>query len=192
MHALARWSAAASFAAVVAVCHGPHAIAHLQTALASDCVTIGKPGPSVGYTYEHTESTGGKSQYTSRWEEVTAAGSRVRTTRAGGTVVQVNEHHIVDDVMVLDRSTQLNGNGGVDGATAFRPGLVGDPAFRACAGRSWPIPPVTATYQSSQTTASSPTPPGTLRIIAINEKMTVPAGTFNTVHYVRTSQSTDE
>ena len=36
------------------------------------------------------------------------------------------------------------------------------------------------------------TPAGTLRIVAIREKVTVPAGTFDAVHYIRTSQSTDE
>jgi hypothetical protein len=51
---------------------------------------------------------------------------------------------------------------------------------------------VTATYQSTQANASAQTPAGTLRIIAIREKVTVPAGEFDTVHYVRTSQSTDE
>jgi len=69
---------------------------------------------------------------------------------------------------------------------------VGDPAFRACAGRSWTIPSVTASYQSGATKASAATPAGTLRIVAIREKVTVPAGTFDAVRYVRTSQSTDE
>jgi hypothetical protein len=78
-------------------------------------------------------------------------------------------------------------------ATTFTPGLVSDPAFRACAGRSWPIRPVTATFQQSgQTNASAQTPAGTLRIISIHEAISVPAGSFDTVHYVRTSQSTDE
>jgi len=74
----------------------------------------------------------------------------------------------------------------------FQPGIIGDTGFRACAGRSWPIPSVTASYQSGQTKASTSTPAGTLRVVAIHEKITVPAGTFDTVHYIRTSQSTDE
>ena len=109
-----------------------------------------------------------------------------------GIKIQVTEHRIDDDVSILDRQSKLNANGGVIDATTFRPGMVGDPAFRACAGRSWPIRAVTATYQSTQAKASAQTPAGTLRIIAIREKVTVPAGEFETVHYSRTSQSTDE
>ena len=113
--------------------------------------------------------------------------------RAGrGLIVQVNEHHVTDDVAVLDKTTKLDAKGGVIDSTAFHPGLVSDPAFRACAARSWPIPSVTATYRSAQVNASAPTPSGTLRIVAVRERVTVPAGTFEAVRYVRTSQSTDE
>jgi len=163
-----------------------------QGAAPANCVTIATPKASVGYTYEHVESAGNRSQYTQQWESVTATGSRVRVTGPRGIEIQVNEHHIVDDVMVLDRQSKMNANGGQIDATAFRPGIVGDPAFRACAGRSWPIPSVTADYQSTQAKASMATPAGTLKIIAIREKVTVPAGQFDTVHYIRTSQSTDE
>lgn len=158
----------------------------------SNCVTIGKPQPSVAYTYEHSESAGKASRYTDQWESVTDRGSRVRVTRGNSTLIQANEHRVVDDVTVLDRTTKLNASGGVIDATAFRPGLISDPAFSACAGRSWPIRPVTASYQSGQNKASAQTPAGTLRIVAIREAITVPAGTFETVHYLRTSQSTDE
>jgi hypothetical protein len=157
-----------------------------------NCVTIAIPKPSDSYTYEHTQSNGTRSRYTQLWESVTNTGSRVRVTGPRGTEIQVSEHHIVDDVMVLDRQSKLNANGGVIDATAFRPGVVGDPAFRACAERSWPIPSVTATYESTQTKTSMGTPAGTLKIIAIREKVAVPAGEFDTVHYIRTSQSTDE
>lgn len=163
-----------------------------QDAATPNCVAIGTPKPSLGFTYQHTESTGATSQYTQHWESVSPTGSRVRVTGTTGTIIQVNEHRIVDDVMVLDRSSKLNSNGGVIDATAFRPGIVGDPAFRACAGRSWRIPSVTATYQSTQNRASAGTPAGTLTIVAIREALTVPAGRFDTVHYIRTSQSRDE
>jgi hypothetical protein len=46
--------------------------------------------------------------------------------------------------------------------------------------------------QSGQINASSGTPAGTLTIIAIRERVNVPAGQFDTAHYIRTSQSTDE
>jgi hypothetical protein len=161
-------------------------------AAAGDCVTIGTPKPTVTYVYQHSESRGKVTEMTTTWESVTATGSRSRTTGPQGVVVQVNEHHIADDVAILDKSTKLDARGTAIDTTAFRPGIVSDPAFRACAGRSWPIPSVTASYQSAQANASSPTPAGTLRIVAVRERVTVPAGTFDTVRYVRTSQSTDE
>jgi hypothetical protein len=56
----------------------------------------------------------------------------VRVTRQGGTEINVNEHHVVDDVMVLDRSSKLNANGGLIGATAFRPGVSAIRVSRLC------------------------------------------------------------
>jgi hypothetical protein len=166
--------------------------ASAQGAAAADCVPIATPRPAIGYTYQLTQSNGTRSQYTHHWESVTPTESRVRVTGPRGIEIQVTEHHIEDDVSILDRQSKLNANGGVIDATTFRPGIVGDPAFRACAGRSWPIRAVTATYQSTQAKASAQTHAGTLRIIAIREKVTVPAGDFETVRYIRTSQSTDE
>ena len=106
------------------------------------CVDIKQPKPSASYTYEHVESRGTTVSRTEVWEEVTATGSRVRTTLPNGTLVQVNEHHVVDDAIVLDRSTKRNASGGVIDSTMFRPGIVGDPGFRACTGHTWPIPSV--------------------------------------------------
>ena len=157
-----------------------------------DCVAIGRPKRSATYVYQHSESNGKVTESTTIWESVTDTGSRARTSGPAGVNVQVNEHHVTDDVAVLDKTTKLDAKGGVMDSTAFRPGLVSDPAFRACAGRSWPIPSVTATYRSAQANASAPTPSGTLRIVAVRERVIVPAGTFDTVRYVRTSQSTDE
>lgn len=165
----------------------------LQSAdTAQDCVTIATPKPALGYTYQHVESTGRKTVYTDHWESVTETGSRVRTTRGGVVTIQVNRHHVFDDVAVLDESRQVNARGRVMQSTQFRPGIVSDPAFRACAGRSWRIPAVTASFRSAQNSASAATPAGTLKIVAIHESVTVPAGTFATVHYIRTSQSVDE
>jgi hypothetical protein len=157
-----------------------------------DCVTIGTPKPSLTYVDQHSEPRGTVTEIMTIWESVTATGSRGRTTGPQGVIVQVNEHHIADDVAVLDQSTKLDAKDIEIDTTTFRPGLVSDPALRACAGRSWPIPPVTASYKSAQTNASASTPAGTLKIVAIRERVTVPAGTFDTVHYIRTSQSTDE
>jgi hypothetical protein len=157
-----------------------------------DCVAIGTPKPSVTYVYQHSETNGKMTEVTNIWESVTDTGSRLRTNGPNGVTVQANEHRIVKDVATIEKSTKLDANGGVIDTTMFRPGLVGDPAFRACAGRSWTIPAVTATYQSRQANASATSPAGTLRIVSIRERITVPAGTFDAVRYVRTSQSTDE
>lgn len=185
-----RLTGVAAIAMALAASRGHTATA--QGAAPADCVAIATPRPSVGYTYQLTLSNGTRSQYTHDWESVTPTGSRVRVTGQRGIETQITEHHVEDDVSILDRQSKLDANGRVIEATTFRPGMVGDPAFRACAGRSWPIRPVTATYQSAQATASAQTPAGTLRIVAIRERVTVPAGAFDTVHYIRTSQSTDE
>jgi len=163
-----------------------------QATPAGECVTIGTPKPSATYVIRHTEPGGKVTETANTWENLTSTGSRVRTTGPAGVIVQVNEHHVADDVAVLDTTTKLDARGGLIDSTAFRPGLVSDPAFRACAGRSWPVPSVMATFKSAQVSASAPTPAGTLRILSVRERVTVPAGTFDSVRYVRTSQSTDE
>ena len=161
-------------------------------AAAADCVTIATPRPTLRFSYQQTQSPGAGSRRTEQWESVTASGSRVRVTRSGATEISVNEYRIVDDVAVVDRNRKLGAGGGQIDSTSFKPGMVLDPAFRACAGRSWPIPPVTASYRSKQQQASATTPAGQLRILAIHEQLSTPAGQFDTVHYVRTSQSRDE
>jgi hypothetical protein len=158
----------------------------------SDCVTIGRPKPDLVYTYRHVESTGNSTQTTQQWESVTETGSRVKITGPAGNMSQVNEHRIVDDVAVLYRTTKLDAFGQPAESTSFSPGLISDPAFRACASRTWTIASVAATFRSSRIKATSATPAGTLRIVALRERVTVAAGSFETVRYVRTSQSTDE
>ena len=174
-------------AAICIACVAVH-----SAALAADCVTIGKPGPLATFAYRHTESTGRRSQSTHRWEELTDSGSRVRVTGPAGTHVQLNQHHIARHVVVLDKTSKLTASGSVIETTAFSPGIVSDPVLRACAGDSWPIPASVASYQSGQTRATARSPAGTLRIVSLREKVTVPAGQFDTVRYTRTSQSRDE
>jgi hypothetical protein len=93
---------------------------------------------------------------------------------------------------VIRRSSRQSPAGAVIESTSFAPGILSDPAFRACAGKSWKIPSATATFQSAQRTATATSPAGTLKIVSIRERITVPAGTFDVVHYIRTSQSVDE
>ena len=158
---------------------------------ADACVTIGKPKPGLVFTYEHVESTGAISKTTQQWESVTDTGSRVLLTIPAGRQIQDNVHRIVNDAMVLERQTKMDGRKRVISHTWFDPGLVADPGFRACPGRSWSIPSVTATFETNGKRHSASTPAGSLRILGIRERITVPAGTFETVNYVRTSQSRD-
>jgi hypothetical protein len=160
--------------------------------LAADCVTIGAPKPAQVFTYEHVESTGARGIRTEQWEVVNSTIARVRTTRNSAVTLQANSYQVRDDVAVLEKTSRMNASGVVLDTTTFKPGLILDPVFRACAGKSWNIAASTASFQSPQNSASAPTPAGELRIIAIREKVTVPAGTFDTVHYTRTSQSQDE
>jgi len=163
-----------------------------QRANASDCVTIAKPKPTTTFVYQHTEPGGRATRVTNTWERVSETGSRLRADGPAGIFVQVNAHHVANDVIVLEGSSKLGPGGNPLDSTTFQPGLIAEPAFRACAGQSWQIPPVTATFKSGQTNTSASTPAGTLKIVAVHESVTVPAGTFDTVHYSRTSQSTDE
>jgi len=163
-----------------------------RSGAAGDCVTIGVPKPTASYVIQHSESTGKTTTVTQVWESVTETGSRMKWTGPAGNWIQVTDHRIVDDVSVLDRTSKLDLNGALTEATTFRPGIVGEPAFRACTGRTWQIPAVTALFQSGTLKVTQQTPAGSLRIVSIRERVTVPAGAFDTVHYIRTSQSADE
>ena len=125
---------------------------------------------------------------------MTATGSTLTTTGPAGTIVQVNTHQILGDVAILKLSLKTNAKGGLISSTEFSPGLVSDPAFRACANKSWSIGSVAVSYRSSSGQAGSAmAPSGMLSILGIREKVSVPAGTFDTVHYLRaTSDSRDE
>jgi len=159
----------------------------------SDCVTIGRPKPTATYVMSHVENNGKSTTVSQVWERVDEKGSRLKWTGPTGSWLQINDHRIVDDVAVLDRTSKLGLNEVMIEATSFsRPGLVADPAFRACPGKAWQISAVTAFFQSGTLKVSSQTPSGALRIISVRERVTVPAGTFDAVHYTRTSQSVDE
>jgi hypothetical protein len=158
------------------------------------CAPIGTPQPSRVYTYEHHESTGRTTKNTQQWESVTPTGSKVRTTGPDGVTVQVNTHKFVNNVAMLSLSLKTTANGGLISSTDFSPDMVSDPVVRACPGASWNIAPVTVIFRlASGKGGNSTMTGGSLRIVTVREKITVPAGTFDTVHYVRTlSTSTDE
>lgn len=148
-----------------------------------NCVPLGTPKPSLEYSYRLSDSRGTSSDFSSVWEEVTPTSSRVRTTRArGGAIEYVSRYRVVDDVSVIEETVQSDA-----GTTTFAPGVVGDPFGRACAGRSWPIASATATNRSARGTFSTKSDPGELKMLGLHESVTVPAGTFDAVHYTRTT-----
>ncbi len=151
----------------------------------SGCVTIATPKTDRGYTYRQTQSSGGGSEFTDWWKQFTKTGSRLLTTPGrskGSGILTVNKHRIVNDVLVLDSSSQSGPGAG--GSSWYKPGVVSAPV-RACMGHSWPVPGVKVTNQSSQGTFSAMSDAGTLKIVSVHEAITVPAGKFDTVHYVR-------
>jgi len=168
----------------------PGALAAVQVRPA-DCVALGTPNPSLTYTYVRTER-GTTVEYSTQWEEVTDTGSRQRTTRAGrggGTSNNVSRHRVENDVSIIQETVQsgTDGTGPFTSTTVFEPGVVGDPFGRACAGRSWPIASVTAINRSARGTFSAKSDAGELKMLGIRERITVAAGTFDTIHYTRTT-----
>jgi hypothetical protein len=160
---------------------------------AADCVALGTPKPTLTYTYIRTER-GASVEYATQWEEVTDTGSRQHTTRAGrggGTSNNVSRHRVENDVSIIQETVQsgADGSGAFTSTTVFEPGVVGDPFGRACAGRSWPIASVTAINRSARGTFSARSDAGELKILGIHERLIVPAGTFDTIHYTRTTTS---
>ena len=186
-----RWLISATIAAIV--CSPPAQVARAEQAQikpTTNCVTIGSPKPDRGYTYRQIQSGAGTSEFTDWWEEFTKTGSRLLTTKArtkGPGILTVNRHRVAGDVLILDNSSQSGTGAG--GNSSYRPGLVSNPAFRACDGRSWPVAGVMVTNQSAQGTFSAMSDAGTLKIVAIRESITVPAGRFDTVHWVRNLDS---
>jgi hypothetical protein len=47
-----------------------------------NCVSIGTPKPNLSYTYRYSDSVGGSSEFTDRWEQFTTKGSRLQTTKS--------------------------------------------------------------------------------------------------------------
>src|SRR4030095_16227812 len=116
---------------------------------AGGCEPIATPLPSHVYTNDHRESTGGRTTTTEQWESVTQTGSRVRITTPQGVMVQVNTHRIANDVAIVTLSMKTDAKGGLISSTGFSPGMVSDPAFRACPNGSWNIAPLTVTFRTS-------------------------------------------
>jgi hypothetical protein len=157
---------------------------------ASNCVAIGAPKPALQFSYRYSD-TSGASDYTNQWKQFSATGSQLVTTRTNGQSTYVSAHSVSDDVFVLESSTATGTDPGgpFSNAMTYSPGAIGDPAYRACAGKTWTIAAVTATSKSARGSFSAKTDPGTMRIVSIRESVTVPAGTFDTVRYIKTMNS---
>jgi hypothetical protein len=153
----------------------------LEAQSGGNCMTIARPDPSAAFVFRHTDTGGAVTEFTQQWKEFSETGSTARTTRRGVVTVQTTSYKIREDGVSLISAMTNAGD-----STQFNPAMIGDPVFRACAGLSWAIPVVRATYQGGGRSASAATQSGQLRIIAVNESVTVPAGTFRTVHYTRT------
>lgn len=158
------------------------------------CVTIAAPRPDRSFVYHYTDSTGAKADFTNRWEQFSAIGSRLVTTRTGsgaGSWTYESLHAVINDVFALTSSTATGNDGRAPfkNSMMYKPAAIGDPAFRACEGQQWDIASVSATGVSGAGTFTSPTDPGTMRILAVGVSVTVPAGTFDTVHYTKTMRS---
>lgn len=157
---------------------------------ATKCVTLGAPKPAVLYTYRYADTSGGV-EYTNQWKQFSATGSELVTTRMNGVSTYVSRHSVANDVFVLESSSAAGTDPGgpFNNTMVYTPGAIGDPAYRACEGQTWQIPVVSATSKSARGTFSFKTDPGTMKIVSINESVTVPAGTFNTVRYTKTMNS---
>lgn len=158
-----------------------------------NCVTLGVPKPTLSFTYRYADNTS-SSEYTNRWDQFSPTGSRLITTRTGanaGESTYISKHQVVDDAFSLEASTAVgtDANGVFNNSMTYTPGAIGDPAYKACEGKMWKIAAVNATMKSVQGSFSVKTDPGTMTIIKIHESMTVPAGTFDTVHYMKTMNS---
>jgi hypothetical protein len=162
----------------------PAGAARAQTVSAADCIDFGKPKPATTYVFRRSDSGGQSSQYSQRWTQFTGEQSSVSVVRGSISEVVVNQHKVENDVTMISATASTASNS--NSRTTFRPAVMGDPMFRACAGRSWKIQAVAATHEEAGRTVSANTYAGTMRIVALRETIQVPAGTFPCVHYTRT------
>src|SRR5262245_35338782 len=160
---------------------------------AADCVTVSPAKLNVQYSFRYTNSAGTISASTIEFLAISDTSVRLRSTqvdRSGATeTVSETTQRVVDDLVVTDRvvSTGVNPSGSFRNTVTYQPGLVGDPTPRVCSGRTWTIPAVTvSTAASSGRSSETKTDSGSGRVVSVSESVTVPAGTFLTVHYEKT------
>jgi len=149
----------------------------------ADCVTISRPKAGVKYAFRFTDAAGTVSTSTTEYLAVSDTSVRLRLTHSGafGSTLRVEDDLVVTEKMV---SSGANAGGAFENTVTFPPARIGDPASRVCSGRTWTIPSVSVSTLGSQGgRAEMATDPGHGRVISVRESVTVPAGTFQTVHY---------
>ena len=156
----------------------------------ADCVTVSQPKIGVKYAFGFTDAAGTVSTSTTEYLATSDTSVRLRLTHSGafGSVERLNEStvRVEDDLVVTEKmvSSGTNAGGAFENTVTFQPARIGDPASRVCSGRTWTIPPVSVSTIGSQGgRAEMATDPGHGRVISVRESVTVPAGTFQTVHY---------
>ncbi len=161
-----------------------------RRAASGDCVAVSRPKLDVTYAFRFTDAAGTVSTSTTEYLAASDTSVRLRLTHSGafGTVERVNEStlRVEDDLVVIEKmvSSGTNARGAFQNTVTFRPARISDPASRVCSARTWTIPPVTVSTVGSQGGVSEmTTDPGSGRVISVRESVTVPAGTFQTVHY---------
>jgi hypothetical protein len=173
-----RYTAAFVFVAVTVF------VPRVAPAAVDGCVEFGKPDPAATYLYRRSDSGGPVTQYSHRWTEFTAERASVAVVRGKVNEVVTNKYKVQDDVSMIAATASRSSSG--SSRTDFRPALMGEPVFRACAGRTWKIKAVAATYTAGSQVSTASTFAGTMKIVSLRETIQVPAGRFECVRYTRT------
>jgi hypothetical protein len=163
-------------------------------AASASCVTTGTPPPAITYTYR-TVQGGTVSSSKFRWPEVTSEGSRLEVTpaqlsRGQGRVLTTTKHRFENDLLLIDSYTTsgTNAAGPFTTRTVHRPALVSGPALHVCRGQTWRSGPVQVTT-SVAGRATTDTVSVTGEVVSVHDRVSVEAGTFDTVHFRQTQTS---
>lgn len=110
-------------------------------------------------------------------------GTITSTTTATSTYELLDAPAGYLSVAKVEQSSSVSGFS-ITSTTTFSPAWVTGPALEWCEGETWVRPPVTqSTTSNVAPTVTGPTATGNGQVLAVRESLTVPAGTFETVHY---------
>lgn len=170
-------------AAAIAVLPATDARAQVAAATA-DCVAFGQPRSTTTYVYRRSDPGAPVTEYSHRWTEFTAERASVAVVRGKVNEAVTHKYKVQDDVSMIAATASRTSTG--SSRTDFRPALMGEPMSRACAGRTWKIKAVAATYTAGSQVSTASTFAGTMKIVSLRETIQVPAGRFECVRYTRT------